>query len=159
MNRIKILFLSVVAVLAVSCGGTGSDADNKLGKLDVEIPDELKENKEVVEFIENMAEVSDEYALMIDDVLEDVGDLAGKDESELGMMDKMKLLKATGEITIGSAEIMSKWGEYMEKRADLGEQLSDNELKALESVMNRFEKRMEQIQEKYGELSGDDSNE
>lgn len=159
MNRIKILFLSLVAVLLVSCGGSGSDADNKLGKLDIEIPEELKDNKEAVEYIENMAAISDEYALMIDKVLEDVGHLVGKDESELGMMDKLKLVKATGEITIGSAEVMGKWGEYMEKRHELEDLLNDDQLKAMEVVMNRFEQRMEQINAKYGELGTENKSE
>lgn len=156
MNYLRLFILCVSAAFIVSCGG-GNKADNRLGKLELEIPDELKDNKEVVEYIENMAAISDEYAIMIDNVLEDVGNLAGKDEADLSMFEKLKLVKATGQITLGSAEIMVKWGEYMEKRQEFENVLNDDQLKAMGVVMERFEKRMEQINQKYGELSTKES--
>ncbi|MGQ1908691.1 hypothetical protein ACT3CE_02770 [Marinifilum sp. RC60d5] len=151
MKNLKFLFSGLALALLISCGG-GNKVDDKLGKMEVEIPAELKDNKEVVEFIVGMSEVADEYALMIDETMEDVGEYVGVDESELGMIDQLKLVKATAQIAVKSTTIMGKWGEYMDKRSQLGEQLSDEELVALEIVWTRFEKRMEQIQAKYGEI-------
>lgn len=152
-NNINLLLLTTVLLFFVACGGkNNSTADNKLGKLEIEIPEEIKDNKEVVEFIEGMAEVSDEYALMIDKILEDNADIIGKESDELSMMEQLSLVKSTGEVAVKSAGIMEKWGTYMQKRSNLENELTDEELKALESVMTRFEKRMEQIEAKYSEV-------
>lgn len=156
-NTISCLLVACTLVLMTSCGGKHNAADDKLGKLEIEIPAELMDHKDVVEFIQGMNEVTDEYALMIDNTMEDVGEYVGVDESELGMMDKIKLVKATTEIAVKSTTIMAKWSQYMENRSELNQQLSDDELKALETVWTRFEKRMEQINENYSKISNKDS--
>ena len=148
----KLTYLLLIAIVAINLAACGSKnkADNKLGKLELQIPPELKDKPEAVAFIKGMNEVVDDYAVLIDNALEDVGDLAGKNEEELSMLESMRLIKATGEITIGAAPIMVKWGEYMEKRAGLNEQLTDDELLALEGTWKRLEERMAQIEKKYG---------
>ena len=143
-----LLLISIVAVSLTACGGK-NNADNKLGKLELQIPPELKDKPEAIAFIKGMNEVVDDYAVLIDNALDDVGDLAGKDEEELSMFENIKLLKATGEITLGAAPILVKWGEYMEKREMLNKQLTDDELLALESSWKRMEQRMAQIEQKY----------
>lgn len=148
---IRVFLFPFIAVLFASCGSgtTKSAADDKLGKLEVEIPEELKNNKEVVEFIKGMAEVSDEYALLMDEILEEAGEFVGKNKDELSMMEQIKLAKITGEVTVKSVSTLEKWGRYMEQRVSIKEQLNDGETKALEAVFARFEKRMEQIKEKH----------
>jgi len=143
-----LLLIGIVAVTLTACGGKDK-ADNKLGKLELQIPSELKNKPEAIAFIKGMNQVVDDYAVLIDDALNDVGELAGKSEEELSMLEKMRLLKATAEITVGAAPILVKWGEYMEKREKLNEQLTTDELLALESSWKRLEQRMEQIEKKY----------
>ncbi len=150
----KFLFLLVAVALLTSCGGEKT-ANDKLGKLNVTIPDELKDNKEVVEFIDNMVELSDEYAILLDETLEKTQEFNGKETEDLSMLEQMKLMKITGEVAIKSTSVMAKWGEALEHRTQLEEQLSDEEIEALESVYVHFEKRMEQIQEKYGEITNE----
>lgn len=160
-NNINLLLIVPILILFTACGGgkSNSVADNKLGKLEVEIPKELKDNKEVVAFIEGMAEVSDDYAIMIDETLEKTSEFIGKESEELSMMEQIKLVKITGEVALKSATSLVKWGEYMDKRSSLENELSDDELKALESVMLRFEKRMEQIETKHSDVLNNSSNE
>ena len=143
-----LLLIGFVAVMLSACGSENS-ADNKLGKLELEIPAELKDNPEAIAYIKGMNKVVDDYAVIIDNALEDVGDLAGKSEDELSMLENMRLLKATGEIAIGAAPIMTKWVSYMEEREKLDKQLTAEELVALESSWKRLEQRMTQIEEKY----------
>ncbi len=152
--NINLILLIAGLLFLGACGGNNNNntADNKLGKLEIEIPDEIKDNEDVVEFIEGMAEVSDEYALMIDEILEKNADLIGKDSDDLSMLEQLALVKSTGEVAVKSAGIMEKWGIYMNKRSNLEAELSDAELQALEAVMMRFEKRMEQIEDKYSEV-------
>jgi len=160
-NYITLLLIVPTFILFTACGGgkNNSTADNKLGKLEVEIPKELEGNKEVVAFIEGMAEVSDDYAIMIDETLEKTGEFIGKESEELSMMEQLKLVKVTGEIAIKSATIMEKWGTFMDQRTSLEEQLSDDEVKALETVFKRFEQRFDQIEEKHSKVLSQSSAE
>lgn len=138
-----------------ACGGkdkASDNADKRLGKLEVEIPAELEGNKEIVSYIHGMNEVADQYAILMDDMFDEVGDLSGKDPEELSMMEQLRLVKATSEVAVRSAEIMGAWAEYMEQRESLNEQLSEDELQALEAVFIRFEQRMTQIMEKHEDL-------
>lgn len=151
MKKLTYLLLIGIATLAFTACGSKNKADNKLGKLELQIPSELKDKPEAVAFIKGMNEVVDDYAILIDNALSDVGELAGKNEEELSMLENMRLLKATGEIAFGAAPIMVKWGEFMEKRENLNEQLTADELLAMESSWKRLEERMTQIENKYAQ--------
>jgi len=156
MKNVKFTILAIAcslfSILTSCSGGTeSSQADNKLGKIEIEIPAALKNKPEAVEYIKGMTEVADGYALMIDNVFEEYGEYIGVPEEELGMMDKIKLVKATADVAVKYTELMGKWAQYQEKRNALNEQLSEEELKALENVWHRFEKRMEQIEAKHHE--------
>jgi len=155
MKRIAYLCIMTVAVMLIvsSCSSNKKEtANHRLGKMDVEIPAELAGKPEVVEYITGMSQVADQYALMMDDMLEEVGAYAGMEESELGIMDKIKLTKATAEVAIRSTEIMGQWAVYQDKRTSLEEQLSEAELKALEGVWKRFEARIIQIESRHSEV-------
>ncbi len=140
-----------------SCGDSSRKADNpqktvadsRLGKLDVEIPLSLRNKPEVVAYIHDMNKVADDYAILIDKTLEDFGDYQNKDFEQLGMMDKIKVMKATAEIGFKSMDMMAKWGEHHDKLNLFKEDLSEDETLALESVVNRFEERMKQIKKKH----------
>lgn len=157
MNCYKLTYLLLIGIITLSLTACGdkNKADNKLGKLELEIPTELKDNPEAIAFIKGMNKIVDDYAMLIDNALNDVGELAGKNKEELSMIENMKLLKATGEIVIGAAPIMLKWGEYLEKRESINQQLTTDELKAMESSLKRLEQRMAQIDNKYKRCSTD----
>ena len=155
MKKITLTVLAAIAILlsVSSCGSSKKeDANNRLGKMEVEIPAELEDKPEVVEYIKGMSQVADQYALMIDDMLEEVGEYEGMEEEELGLMDQIKLTKVTAEVAIRSVEIMGKWAEYQNKRDNLEEQLSDEELEALAGVWKRFEARILQIEARHSEV-------
>ncbi|MRT93141.1 hypothetical protein [Ancylomarina sp. 16SWW S1-10-2] len=149
MKKLTYLLLISIVVIGLTSCGSKNKADNKLGKLELQIPAELKDKPEAIAFIKGMNKVVDDYAVIIDNALSDVGDLAGKDEEDLSMFENIRLLKATGEITVGVAPLMVKWVNYMDKRDSLNMQLTADELLALESSCNRLEQRMAQIETKY----------
>lgn len=146
-------FLVVASMIMTSCGGNSSKksskADQKLGKLKVEIPAKLKSKPEVVSYINGMHEVADEYALIIDKIMEEAGHLVGVPEEDLTMMQKLKLVKLTAEVATKTTVTMAKWAEFQEQRISIEEQLTDAELEALNAVWTRFEERMMQIDKKY----------
>ena len=133
-------------------------ADGKLGKIDVEIPPSLINKPAIVTYIHDMNQIADEYAILIDQVLSDMGGFINIDSENLGMMDKLKLMKATSEVGFKSIDIMSKWSNYHNKRNFFLEDLSDVEAIALESVLTRFEERMQQIERKHTKFLKTDNN-
>lgn len=155
----SLLIIAASLSMFVACGGGGKQtaADKEFGKLEVEIPKELEDNEEVVQFIEGMAEVTDEYALLLDETLEKTKKYHGKKNEELSMMEQVKLMAITGDVAVKSVAVMEKWGKYVDQRTNLEEQLSEDEMKALEVVYARFEERIEQIQEKHGEVLNEET--
>lgn len=153
-KRFFILTITIftVSIFLSSCGESSRKktvADSKLGKLDVEIPASLKNKPEVVAYIHDMSQVADEYAILIDKTLEDFGDYENFDFDNLSMMDKIKVMKASAEIGFKSIDMMAKWSEHHERLNLFKEDLSEDETLALETVVNRFEKRMKQIEKKH----------
>ena len=73
------------------------------------------------------------------------------------MADKTKLTQITSELSFKAIEIIGKWGEYTDKRLSLEKELTEDEAKALESVMHYFEKRMEQIEVKHADLFSEET--
>ncbi|MDD2552739.1 MAG: hypothetical protein PHO84_03330 [Dysgonamonadaceae bacterium] len=148
------LTLAIIAISMVtySCADNPkrTAADNELGKIEVEIPASLKNKPEVVTYIHDMNKIADDYAMLIDQVLSDLGGLENKEDLDnLSMMDKIKLMKVSAEVGFKSIDIMSKWGDYHSKVNFFKEDLTEDEAVALEAVLKRFEKRMEQIEEKH----------
>ena len=156
-NTIAVLTIILFSISLTSCGSKGNsdEAENRFGKMEVVIPDELKDNPEIVEYIEGMCEIVDEYALLMDDMIGDLDGIAGKDWSELKMGERLNLTKTAAKFAMKAAPITVKWGEVEVKRSIVESELTEEELLALETVMLRFEKRMEQIEEKNKEFFGD----
>lgn len=151
--------LSIAAMLALSfaitaCGGKNEEnkADKKLGKIEIEIPETLQDNPEAVEYIHNMAEVADDYASLVDELYEEVGEYAGMKESDMKIKDKLKLTAATANYVLSAGEIMIKWGEYETKHVDMYENIGEEDVEAMQVVWEHLEKRFEQIEEKYQEF-------
>lgn len=146
-----------VSLLSPSCTGNSqkTPADNKLGRLEVEIPTTLRDKPEVVAYIHDMNKIADDYAMLIDQVLTDLGEFENKDMENLGMMDKIRLMKVSTEVGFKSIEIMSKWGDYHDKVNIFKEDLTEDEALALESVLKRFEERMSQIEKRHAKFFKD----
>ena len=137
-----------------SCGSDtkNDEAVNKLGKMEVVIPDELKDNPEMVEYIEGMTEVVDAYAFMFDEMIGEMKQYKGKNFDDLNMREKIKFTATAAEVAMKSAPVMAKWAEYEIDRSTFDDELTEEELIALETVWLRFEERMEQIGERHSEF-------
>lgn len=153
---IPTLTLSIIAIamFSYSCADNSKKtvADGKLGKLDVEIPQSLKNKPEVVTYIHDMNKIADDYALLIDQVLTDFKGFEAKDMENMGMMDKIKFMKVSAEVGFKSIDMMAKWGEYHNQLNLFKEDMTEDETLALETVVNRFEERMKQIEKKHAKF-------
>ena len=155
--------LILTVILSSSYSGNKSkeqtQADKKFGKLEVEIPASLQNKPEVAAYIQNMAVLSDEYALLVDKAVVDTKEFKGKTEDELGMMDKIKLTKIASEVGFKTIEILGKWGECTEKRFEMEKGLTIDEIQALDAVMKRFEERMKQVKARHADVFKDNEKE
>ena len=150
-GSLSLILIFALSVSMTACGGKDKKktADKKLGKLEIEIPEELKDNPEAIEYIEGMVEVADEYALLVDDLFSEVGEYAGMEEEDLGIKDKLKLTSATAKYAINATEVLAKWGEYETKRLEMYEEMTEEDVEAMKVVYEHIEKRFGQIEEKY----------
>lgn len=156
-----LLIATITTLQFVSCSNGNEKkeqklADKKLGKIELNIPASLKDKPEILNYVQEMVSLSDEYALLIDEAAEKAAPFKGKKAEDLGMADKIKLTQITSELSFKAIEIIGKWGEYTDKRLSLEKELTEDEAKALESVMHYFEKRMEQIEVKHADLFGEE---
>src|SRR5690554_3030881 len=151
------IIILTVSLLSTSCTGSSekTPADNKLGRLEVEIPVTLRDKPEIVAYIHDMNKIVDDYAMLIDQVLTDLGGFENKDMENLGVMDKIRLMKVSTEVGFKSIDIMSKWSDYHDKVNFFMEDLTEDETLAFESVLKRFEERMNQIEKKHAKFFKD----
>ncbi len=155
LNRLfNLLAILSLSIALTSCGGKKEEnkADKKLGKLEVEIPAELKDNPEAVEYINGMVEVADDYALLVDELFEECGEYVGMEEEDLSMKDKLKLTSASAKYALSATEVLAKWAEYETKRVEMYEEMTEDDIEAMKVVYEHVEKRFEQIEEKYQEF-------
>lgn len=155
--------LSLILMLGIltSCGGDKKkdEPTDKLGKMELVIPDALKDNPEMVEYVEGMTGVVDDYAVLMDEMVNKMGPFKGKNFDELKLGQQIKFTALISEVGIKSAPIMVKWSEFEMQRSVFDGDLTDDELLALETVWTRFEERMKQIEEKHSDFFNEDSEE
>ncbi|MEX2370744.1 MAG: hypothetical protein WD578_07045 [Bacteroidales bacterium] len=156
-NTATLVVIVLMASTLIACGSKdkSDNADNSLGKMELVIPDELKDNEEIVEYIKGMSVVVDDYALLMDKMIGDLDGLEGKEWEELKIGEQLKLTKAAATFAVKAAPITAKWAEYEFNRSLYDDDLTDEELMALQTVMERFEARMKQIEEKNQEFFGE----
>ena len=149
-NAMTLFTIVLLSVTMVSCGGKDSTkkAENQLGKMEVVVPAELKDNPEIVAYIEGMSDVVDAYALLMDEMIGNLSGMEGKEWDELKIGEQLKLTKAAAQFAMKAAPITARWAEYEAKKGTVVNELSEEEMMALETVYKRLEKRMEQIEEK-----------
>lgn len=154
MKRITLVLISILLAGAVSsCNKSkkeaSAEAPDTMGKMEVVIPDELKDDPEIVSYIEGMSDVVDGYAILLDETLPKLEGFEGKTFEDLNMREKVKLTSIAAEVSMKSAPLMTKWAELQAKQEGmLDDELTDEELLAFGTLMDRFEERMVQIQER-----------
>ncbi len=159
MEKFKLSLLIVLIFLTASCGGSDeTEADKKFGKLEVEIPESLKDKPEVCKYIKEMNVVVDDYAMVFDEMIDEVGEYKGMKEEDLGTLDKIKLGKEAAKFSVASLKALSKWGECKQKLDGFEKDLNPDEVEALNVVYKRMDKRMAQIQDRHKDFFGDSAD-
>ena len=78
-----LLIATITTLQFVSCSNGNEKkeqklADKKLGKVELNIPASLKDKPEILNYVQEMVSLSDEYALLIDEAAEKAAPFKGK---------------------------------------------------------------------------------
>lgn len=148
----QLLFFLFIAVLLNSCGDNKNEERNKdfLTPLKIEIPTELAENTEAVEFIQSSESAINEFSDNIEELAIEGKDILSKKTEELDAMDKIKLGKMAIHFVSNSTQMASALQNvqlYIENAESNG--LKESQIKTLENVEKAMENRITEINNKY----------
>lgn len=150
-NTSLTLLIALMAILLSSCGNKKAPQPeaNYLPDLKTEIPSELKNNAEIVEYITTTTDALNQMSKSLEDLYVKVRPYAKKEESELSTMEKLKITKHTLEFTSEIAKVAVKMALMEESYMLMSENLTDEELKALSAIQETFLSRIDELNTKY----------
>jgi hypothetical protein len=144
--------IALIFFFIMSCG-TDIDID-RLPPMEIEIPDELKDNKEMVKIIEDSEVAFNEFTVELDDFVYVAVelDLENKDMDELDFMDKAKVVTASGGLWVKFNTVVQKYDMIKRMESVVKDTLSAQEIKAIETISRSFKKRMDELDSKYKKM-------
>lgn len=145
----------VAAIFLAASLAACSQSAKKSGSLPpvkIEIPSELKDKPEVVEFIKESEKSINEFTVTVEEMVDKMKPYADKDFDELGMATKMRLMAIMGNAAMSFAEFTVKQAEIMEQGRYFEGRLDENQGQAIGIVLHTFAERLELLEEKFKEL-------
>ncbi len=143
--------LLIITVLISSCTSGRKRDTNFLPPVKIEIADEIKNDKELVDIVKSSEKAINEFSDNIERIAVDGKVLLNKEDEDLTLMDQMKIAKMAVEFISNSTQIAStleKFDTYVESKQSQGI-INDAQMKALEQVALKFSNRMDEIDAKY----------
>ena len=148
----KITILFIVVILITSCNNDKKERNpNFLAPISIEIPDDVKNDTELVEVIESSEKAINEFSDNIEQLAIDGKEILNKKEEEYSLTDGIKAGKLMLQFVSNSTQMttaIEEFGTYVDNKKDQGI-INDQQFKALEEVSSLFEKRIVQINIKY----------
>ena len=152
----KILLMIAVSAFLFSCSSdeestvnNESSSGDKLPPLKIEIPAELKGNKDAEELIITGTEMINTFSDTMEDIIQDNENLIGKDSDDLTFMEQIQVGKIVVQLVAKMAVYAPKVIELQSNIDNLKQGMSEEERKALEKIGLEFEQRMDEINKKY----------
>ena len=145
--------LLIITVLISSCTSGRKKNSDFLPPVRIEIPDEIKGDKELVDIVESSEEAINEFSDNIEQIAIDGKEILNKKDEDLTLFDQMKMAKMAVEFISNStqmADALDKFDTYVKSKESQGI-INDVQLKALEQVALKFSSRMDEIDAKYQE--------
>ncbi len=156
----KIFLMIAVSAFLFSCSSdeestvnNESSSGDKLPPLKVEIPAELKGNKDAEELIITGTEMINTFSNTMEDIIQDNENLIGKDSEDLSFMEQIQVGKIVVQLVAKMAVYAPKVIELQSNIDNLKQGMSEEERKALEKIGLEFEQRMDEINKKYEYLN------
>ncbi len=148
MKAIKLIFISIVVLVLVSCS-SNNKSTNHLEPLKIDIPKELKNNEEVVIFIEGSESVINKWSDSLESLFNDSEEFVGKSEDDLSIKDQIKLTQIGLDFMSQMAEFGAEMTLLENSAATVQSGLSDKELEAFDIVKQALKLRIDELGEKY----------
>ncbi|RLD51372.1 MAG: hypothetical protein DRI94_06245 [Bacteroidetes bacterium] len=155
----KILLVSIIATFLFSCSSNNEEASSnsndsdKLPALKIEVPSELKGNKDAEEIITTGEEMINKFSNTLEDIIKDNKNIIGKKSDDLSFMEQIQVGKIAVQIAASMAEFAPKFINFQSKIENFKKgDISDEEAKAIDKVGEAFEQRMNEINKKYEDL-------
>lgn len=146
MKRLFIAYL-LVAIIFGACSKQKDTGFANVEPLKVEIPDEIKNNKELVDFIKSSEKSINDFAVSIENLYKEDPKLMQKDAEEMSMFEKLKLMKVAGEMAVLFGEFSMNYAEMNEELGNYELTMTNEQALALATVSETFEKRMLLLEE------------
>ena len=152
MKKIPKLFIALFFASAIlsSCSSGNKTNPDFLTPISIDIPDEIKEDRELVDLVKSSEKAINEFSDNIEQLALDSKDLFETKEEDQTLMDGLKVAQLMLQFASNSsqmAETLEKFNTYVVSQGGI----NDEQQKALETVAKAFEKRINQIDEKYDE--------
>ncbi|MBN2820746.1 MAG: hypothetical protein JXP36_17360 [Bacteroidales bacterium] len=148
---VYILIVFTAVSLVASC--SHSTSSKLLPPLEIEIPTELEHNPEIVGLIENLENTINEFSTSAQELAKDYKHLTNKNEEDLTVFDKVKLVTVLVQYTEDFSEFSGQYSKLIEQTGTLEDGLNEEQKLALATIMDTFKNRMEQIEYKYKDLT------
>lgn len=155
MKNLIISFLALGFILSCSSGPKQSEP-NYLPPIKAEIPAELQNNEDIVEYINTTTDVLNNISRELENLYIKIEPYANIPESELSTLDKLRISKYAIQFTAEMAKLGAKIVTMKETYHLMSDDLDEEEQQALEVINTTFMKRVEQLNDKYKDLENID---
>jgi len=142
----------VFVAFMASCNNKKANKVETMPPLAVEIPAELQENPEIVKFIRASEKSINEFANKVESFYIENPDLLTKDVEEMSMVEKLKVMKVAGEMAIAFGEFSMHYAEMNTKMENFEEMMDEEQIAAMSTVGEAFEKRMKLLEERLDKI-------
>ena len=151
IQHARILFIFIITAISISCSNEKTKRNpDFLKPLKIEIPKELENNKDAVDFIQSGENAINEFSDNIEELALDGKEVLIKDVEEMGTMDKIKLGKMAVQFVSNSSQmaaVLENTQKYVENAKVNG--LDENQIKSLEIIEKTLKNRITEINNKY----------
>ncbi|PLX15920.1 MAG: hypothetical protein C0599_16030 [Salinivirgaceae bacterium] len=151
MKKLVILISIISVIIGCSSGPKPSEPDY-LPPIKAEIPAELQDNQDIVEYINTTTDVLNDVSRELEDLYVKIEPYADIPESEISTMDKLRISKYAIQFTAEMAKLGAKMAMMKETYHLMSEDLSSEEEQALMVINETFLKRIQQLNDKYKDL-------
>lgn len=152
----KITFISLLAcslLVITSCGTKEKPAkvENKttFEPIELTIPEELRDNPRAVEYLQNLNQAIDAYAIALDKVMSKFQEVGIKEGKEPTTMQKIKLMQIMASHYEELANSAQPYFELLSEGFEIQEELTDDQIAIFGAAADRLEARMSELEKKY----------
>ncbi len=149
---VRIIILFFVITQITSCKSDKNERNpDFLAPLTIEIPDDVKNDTELVSIIGSSEKAINEFSDNIEQLVIDGKEILNKKEEDYSLTDGLKAGKLMLQFVSNSTQMATTFEEfntYVENKKTQGI-INDQQFKALEEVSLSFDKRINQINNKY----------